>query len=133
MRFEHVPGGSLPAREGVEERGYEWRLADRTDGAVQYFDTAGNPVAFADRHGNRTDFSFAPAGETWQLTSVTDPYGATTDVAYSDGRVVFTAPARSGDGHRLTAVLELEDGLVRKATAGDGAVTGLEYGRPLAG
>ncbi|WP_043195093.1 hypothetical protein, partial [Streptomyces sp. NRRL F-2664] len=86
-----------------------------------------------DRHGNRTDFAFTPAGETWQLTSVTDPYGATTEVAYGDGRVVFTAPARSGDGHRLTAVLELQDGLVRKATAGDGAVTGLEYGRPLAG
>ncbi|WP_043195277.1 hypothetical protein, partial [Streptomyces sp. NRRL F-2664] len=68
----------LPARDGVEERGYEWRLADRTDGSVQYFDTAGNPVAFADRHGNRTDFAFALAGETWQLTSVTDPYGATT-------------------------------------------------------
>ncbi|WP_158718170.1 hypothetical protein, partial [Streptomyces sp. NRRL F-2664] len=121
-------------REGVEERGYEWRLADRTDGSVQYFDADGNPVAFADRHGNRTDFAFTAASEdTWQLTSVTDPYGATTEVAYSDGRVVFTAPARSGDGHRLTAVLELQDGLVRKATGSDGAVTALEYGRPLAG
>ncbi|WP_043195155.1 hypothetical protein, partial [Streptomyces sp. NRRL F-2664] len=48
VRFEHVPGGSLPARDGVEERGYEWRLTDRTDGSVQYFDTAGNPVAFED-------------------------------------------------------------------------------------
>ncbi|WP_043194964.1 hypothetical protein, partial [Streptomyces sp. NRRL F-2664] len=64
---------------------------------------------------------------------VTDPYGAATTVAYDDGRVVFTAPARSGDGHRLTAVLELEDGLVRKATGSDGAATLLEYGRPLAG
>ncbi|WP_043195023.1 hypothetical protein, partial [Streptomyces sp. NRRL F-2664] len=34
-----------------------------------------------------------------------DAYGAATEVASSDGRVVFTAPARSGDGHRLTAVL----------------------------
>ncbi|WP_043195095.1 hypothetical protein, partial [Streptomyces sp. NRRL F-2664] len=42
VRFEHVPGGSLPARDGVDGRGYEWRLTDRTDGSVQYFDTAGN-------------------------------------------------------------------------------------------
>uniref|UniRef100_UPI00131A6F69 hypothetical protein n=1 Tax=Streptomyces sp. NRRL F-2664 TaxID=1463842 RepID=UPI00131A6F69 len=134
VRFEHVPGGSLPAREGVEGRGYEWRLADRRDGSVQYFDADGNPVAFADRHGNRTDFAFTPAGgDAWQLASVTDPYGAVTGAVYDEGRVVFTGPARSGDGHRLTAVLELEEGKVRRITGSDAAVTSLEYEQPLSG
>ncbi|WP_158718085.1 RHS repeat protein, partial [Streptomyces sp. NRRL F-2664] len=139
VRFEHVPGSVLAGREGVGERGFEWRLADRRDGSVQYFDADGNPVAFADRHGNRVDFSFVPAGSgVWRLAAVTDSYGLVTEVAYSSGgsgqdQVVFRGPARSGDGRRLSAVLDLVDGQVRRVTGGDGGVTVLEYARPLSG
>ncbi|WP_158717997.1 RHS repeat domain-containing protein [Streptomyces sp. NRRL F-2664] len=137
VRFEHVPGGVLEAREGVGERGFEWRLTDLADGSVQYFDGDGNAAAFADRHGNRIDFAFEAAGDAWQLAAVTDAYGAVTEVSYgTDGggeQVVFRAPARSGDGHRLTAVLSLEDGQVRTITGAGGGVTKLDYERPLSG
>ncbi|WP_158717985.1 RHS repeat domain-containing protein [Streptomyces sp. NRRL F-2664] len=139
IRFEHVPGSVLAPREGVAERAYEWRLTDLTDGSLQYFDGQGNAVAFSDRHGNRIDFEFVAAGEKeWQLAKVIDAYGASIDLTYETGesgqeRVIFQAPERVGDRHRLRTVLDLTDGQVRKITATDGGETNISYERPLSG